>query len=306
MKKDISRFWKAILILLSCLIIFDFIIGTALDKIFVSLPLSPTEVSKLSYRFKSTNDDVVFVGSSRCRHHFVTNQISDSLDNIGLKDLKVYNYGIDGMYANSSLMMIESMLQRCTPKMVILETECLEFGYDEVFMKGITSASPLYWKDKVVKHYIDGLGISEKIPMLVNMWRYKGAMPIRLLRSITVKGDSLNGYLPLYNKMTVYTVNGKSAEKIKLRPYTISNFNRVAQLCRKNNVKLILVSTPKFKSSSDNCALNELCKKCNVIYIDDYCVFDNDPKWFSDKGHLNDEGAHIFTSLFFSQLKPFL
>ena len=30
------------------------------------------------------------------------------------------------------------------------------------------------------------------------------------------------------------------------------------------------------------------------------------PEYFQDAAHLNDDGAHIYTGLFFDQLKPYL
>lgn len=38
----------------------------------------------------------------------------------------------------------------------------------------------------------------------------------------------------------------------------------------------------------------------------DINTFNDHPEFFKDVSHLNDDGAHIYTALFFEKLKPYL
>ena len=90
--------------------------------------------------------------------------------------------------------------------------------------------------------------------------------------------------------------------------YSENNLRRVLHLCKDKGVNLVLASSPRFRPENDNELIHSLSQEYGVPYIDIYnsVFFNNHPELFKDTSHLNNDGATIYTQLFFEELKPYL
>ena len=88
----------------------------------------------------------------------------------------------------------------------------------------------------------------------------------------------------------------------------LNNFENVLKKYSSAKVPLVVVSSPRFRPYDNNKRVAAICEKYGIPFIDFYDTpyFNNHPELFYDGNHLNDHGAHVFTALFFEQLKPFL
>lgn len=306
MNRDVRKFIMSMVIFSVSFVTIDIVAGQVLDIVFFNIPGSNSVCAKVNHRYQG-KDDVVLMGSSRCLYHFVTNQLSDSIHSYFDSSISVYNYGLNGLFLNSNLCAIESMLHRYSPKIIFLEAESHNFDDNETYDMGVMTAAPYYQRDSIVRKYIDGLGISKRIAMRLNMYRFSGAISLRMAKSLLKNTDVDNGYQPLYKTMDLKEPNRQAKESLYCK-YSVDNFQRVAKLCKEKGVPLIVVSSPRYKPNRSTDYIRTLCTENNVGYIDlnNIELFNNHPEWFADRPHLNDEGAHIFTSLFFEQIKPYL
>ena len=75
-----------------------------------------------------------------------------------------------------------------------------------------------------------------------------------------------------------------------------------------SNVPLVMACSPRFRPNDNNQQMAELCQKYGIPFIDIYDTpyYNAHPELFKDGGHMNDDGAHIYTAIFFEQLKQYL
>lgn len=80
MKKDITRFGITIVILAIMLIVVDFAVGFIADRVVDKMPNYSGQIAKDNYRLHRMDAEIVIIGSSRGSHHYVTSQLSDSIE----------------------------------------------------------------------------------------------------------------------------------------------------------------------------------------------------------------------------------
>ena len=305
MKKETIKFLYAIIIVILSLIVADLSIGYLFDKALNKLPNYGDHLSKNNFRLYRMDSEIVILGSSRGAHHYVTSQLKDSLNHFLHKEHSVYNASLDGNFANSNSCAAEIILNRYKPKLVIYD-----ISEGQLKVKSNQSLqSVFYKKDTIVQRYIDGMGLKNKILMKSNLFIYNQTI-VRFLSSIAYPKQYDDGYIPVYGSTldTIKKQTIKESISNDLDEYTKTNFENVLKKYSKSNVRLIIVSSPRFRPKDNNIQLAKICNKYNTPFIDLYDVqyFNKHPELFKDNVHLNDKGAHVFTALLFEQLKPYL
>ncbi|MEY3050945.1 MAG: hypothetical protein RLY31_730, partial [Bacteroidota bacterium] len=138
---------------------------------------------------------------------------------------------------------------------------------------------------------------------------YNGKLD-RIAKSFIVHKDSSDGYEPLFNKMkaTPGTTKKSRPSMQPIVPYSDSNFNHLLGICKERGLNLIVTTSPRFRPKDTNDYLRARCKAFDIPYIEMYndAYFNEHPELFHDAAHLNDEGAHLYTKLFFKALKKHL
>lgn len=302
MNKDLKRFGITTLIALAVFIIADIIFGYFADKTMERLPDFCEQLAKDNYRLHRMTEDVVIIGSSRGSHHYVSSQLRDSLEKNFEQHFSVYNAAIDGKLANSNSCAAEAIIERYSPKLVIFDISESQLKSDNIY--DIEFGSPYYWKDSIVRRYIDDLGLKERILMKSSFYRYNGKI-FRIISSFirTVSYD--DGYEPLYGATVDSTLRAHSETPHKdFNQYSLKNFENVLKKYKSKKIPLIIACSPSFRPNDNNARLKELCEKYDRPFIDMYDeeYFNNHPELFDDITHLNDAGAHVFTGMFFERL----
>lgn len=306
MKKDSTRFWITILIVFAALAVIDITVGLVLDKTMDYLPNFSGELAKDNFRLHQLNTEVVIIGSSRGAHHYVTQQLSDSIDAYYGKHISIYNAAIDGKFANSNCCAAEAILARYNPKLMIFDLPEGQLRGD--YVADIEFSSPFYWTDSLIHRYLDGFGVKEQILMKLSLYRYNGKL-LRIASSFLRPLPTDDGYLPLYGTTIDTLTYGKKKELLKpIDAYKWSNFENVLKKYATSDVPLVMVCSPCFRPNDNNQQMAELCDKYGIPFIDVYDTpyFNAHPELFKDGGHMNDDGAHIYTAMFFERLKPYL
>lgn len=310
MKKDITRFGITIVILAIMLIVVDFAVGFIADRVVDKMPNYSGQIAKDNYRLHRMDAEIVIIGSSRGSHHYVTSQLSDSIEAYTGKKYTIYNAAIDGKFANSNCCAAEMIISRYKPKLVIFDIPESQLRSTDV-STDLMFSSPFYWKDTIVRRYFDNLGLKERLLMKSNLYRYNGKL-IRIASSFLRPKDKDDGYVPLYGTTIDTSLIKERKKEISgdycLNTYSESNFAMVLKKYAFNEVPLVIACSPAFMPTSNNMLLKDMCNKYNTPFIDIYDTpyFNEHPELFKDAVHLNDDGAHVYTELFFEKLKPYL
>lgn len=308
MKNDYSRFGSALLIVIISLVLIDISIGVVSDKTMQHLPDYSGILAKDNYRLHRLETDIVIIGSSRGSHHYVTKQLNDSIDTYLGQHYSLYNAAIEGLYANSNSCAAEVIVSRYHPNLVIYDLSESQLRY--VGIKDIEFSSPYYWSDTIVRRYLDNIGLKERTLMKSGMYRYNRkhlSIGVNFLRPIPED----DGYVPLYGTTidtTLLQTESKRNSEDSMNGYSRQNFINVLERYKSAHVPLVIVCSPQFRPTSNNQELKHICDSLGVPFLDffDSPYFNTRPELFRDISHLNDEGAHEYTALFFEQLKKHL
>lgn len=307
MKNEIIRFIASSAIYLAGLILIGLIVDFVGVKAVLNMPNYSGQIAKDNYRISRVRKDIILIGSSRCNHHYVTTMLGDSINNYLGKNYSIYNAGIDGKFINSNLCATECLIERYMPKLLVIE-----IGERELKRKNLSRdlefSAHHYHTNEIVRNYLDSLGWKERLKMHSSLYRYNDKL-FKIAYSYVIDGDS-TGYEPLCGVMKIKNGNKKLAkeEVATVNKYSEMNLRRVLEKCRDKNINVILVSSPRYCPTDNNYYLHNICCEYGLPHIDLYDLddFNNHPEWFKDGAHLNDEGAHVYTNLFFQQIKCYL
>ncbi|MBP3354412.1 MAG: hypothetical protein J6L02_07175 [Bacteroidales bacterium] len=308
MKNKNLKFVLSVICFIFLLLIIDFVINYIGESLLVRLPdYASGQIAKDNFRLNRIKTDIIIVGSSRGVHHYNANQLCDSINNYIKKDYTLYNASLDGKFLNSNLLAVESILNRHTPKLLILETQDSElYSYDYA---DVSFSSMHYYSNNIVKKYIDNIGWKEKIKNSSSLFRYNQKILSIIGAFSRSEENKDNGYLPLFGIMKIEQNQNKSTNiSLKINSYTLNNLYRVLDILKKKNIPIVIATSPKYKPTTSNKELAYICSELNIPYIDlcDQYIFNSHAEYFQDSIHLNYNGAQIYTDMFFEQLKPYL
>ena len=92
----------------------------------------------------------------------------------------------------------------------------------------------------------------------------------------------------------------------------IERFRSVLSRVREKGVKIIVVDSPRYITTSGTCAsvdiIKSLCKEYGARFIDNsqLAFFLERPELFNDATHLNDDGAKIYTEMFLEEISGWI
>ena len=308
MKQDIKKLIKSIIIIFIAFILIDILVGFIGEIALKKLPDFGDELCKTNYRLNRVKTDVVIVGSSRARHHYCTSILADSVNAYLGTNYSFYNAGINGQFVDCNACTVESILNRYKPKLILFDTNADGFKTDKS-QKRLSRYEPFYKTNSKVKYYLDRMGWKEKMKIQINMYRFNNKA-INIIGGLLYHNTPDDGYYPLYQIMTITDskTKGKTKSQNKPNDFSVESFDQMLTSCNNLNVKIIVASSPRYKPNGDNELIQSICYRHNIPYIELYNVdfFNNHPELFSNDSHLNDNGATIFTQMFFEELKPYL
>lgn len=309
--RDSYKFLITTIITAALVIGTDFCIGKVGDKLLTKMPDFGSTAVKQNYRLNRMTSDIVLIGSSRCSHHYVTSILQDSVNKFTCDSISIYNAGIDGQYTNGNLCVIESILTRYSPKLIIFEMSELS---QKQTIDDLYRVRPYYTTNKDVQKYYDNTTWKEKLSIKSNAYRYNRHI-IPLLKTLFLpRNITTDGYEPLFNTMST-----KKQERLNLREqelfdnteifdYTLSNFTRVLDKCKQQNVPIIILTSPMYQTTHPQISLlQSICEDRSIPYFSwlNDLYFDEHPELFQDQTHLNNDGAHIYTHKVINTLRPY-
>lgn len=246
------------------------------------------------------NADLVFIGSSRCWAHFAPRFFDSTFK------IKSVNIGMDGhSQISSAIVRLKYYLSKNkSPRFAILnfdpfvyagsETDNNDFAHKDSYAR--YSFLPDH-KDLLIVNYFK-FNIVEKYIPLYAIFKYRilgDCLSVKNKNSYTENGyerhdekwDTILN--PVTDKMKKSFFNETEKQKI------VNALNELKRLCSKNNIKLLCIQTPVYKSIFENIAFSNtatLCKLLEIPFIDtDVEYIRNDINYFYNSFHLNTLGV---------------
>lgn len=247
---------------------------------------------------KKDRYDILIMGSSRAKHHYIPSIISDSLN------MSCYNLGQDG---NGIILMdglYKVLSQRYHPKIIIYDVEQAfdihKYKNDNNCTRYLSALRP-YFFEKGIDSIFKSVSLKEYIKQYSALMRYNSTLFYNVKNCFLSDLERNNGYRGLIGKY-----NGEQNSKKQSSPNSeidslkISFLQDFIKTCTRDSIKLYIVASPKYgaTSTSDFDIVRNLCKKHNVFFIDDFyadSTYMNTPEWFKEPMHLNAAGAEIFS-----------
>lgn len=252
------------------------------------------------YICEQCNEDIIMMGSSRMKHHYVPKVFEDSLG------LSCYNAGIDGNGIILNYGFLEMILQRYTPKLIIYDVTSFDMYQDD--NTKYLSNLRRYYKNQNIKKIFYDVDKSEQWKMCSNLYRYNSSL-------LGLLGDNYHplqsfdkGYWPT-DKVMDYEPEYPDKNKVKnvdsLKLAYIENF---IALVNEHQVPIVFVASPTWFGEilgDENAPVKAVCEKKGVLFIDNY--YDeqlcSDKEYWGDATHLNDKGARIFSKALVKEIQ---
>ena len=282
-----KRFFKLTVLFVFIL----FIASLLLDVIFTTIISQSSERNKVENVMHSFEKkyDVVIMGTSRANNHFVT-------DLFEKKGLKSFNYGISGSHLfETSLLLKLMMANKFQIKNLILEADlsiCNE-KRDE----GTTARfMPYIHTNSIIKEHYKHESDFKQL-YYVPFYRYIKFDAKIGFREVYEKKKKKptntlynKGYYPLISDKKGSMKNDISTLKVIRNKY----YEEIKKICNQNNINLIVVMTPMCKNTKGLNYFDKVKKQYPEINNFENTVTDD--RYFASCGHLNNEGAIIYTN----------
>ena len=295
MKKLLTR----ILITACLFFIFDRALGVVLKSLYSSS--NATDEYKISYSNAETKDSILFIGSSRCLHHYVPAIFEKEL---GYSCYNAGDWGIKNIYYHFGL--LSNILERYTPKAIVLEihpSEWLDLPFSGKERAG--SLAPFCTMSE---------GCDKMLRLTGNYWayrlsttyRYTGSLPNLLAGKYGTMDRNLKGWKPLDGQIDTL---GVVAEEY---PFPVDeervNFTQqLIDMCKKSGIQLVIAVSPMYVCSREDAFgfARNLAEKNHIPFFDHYrdSNFVGKKELFYDFGHMNKEGAKQYSDIVSKELK---
>ena len=283
---------KQFLRLLVFIVVAVLLLAVVLDWGYTTIFQQSSNRGKIEYVYHASPQqyDVVFLGSSRANNHFVAPLFEE-------KGIKTFNYGMSASHLFEASLLLKLMVERkFMIKKLILETDMnlanetrdagisaqfLPYLHDSEIIKDHFSVEQDFWKLYYIPFY-RYLAFDAKIGFreMNRSWRQ---VPTNYL-------DNL-GYHPLGGKKKGNMKNDIS----KMQPLDNRYYKEIKAICKANNIELIALMTPMCSNVKGMDYFDKVKSKYPEIHNYENAV--EGDQYFSSCGHLNDEGARMFTTI---------
>jgi hypothetical protein len=288
-RSGLIRFLKKIGGFIIVLIAIDFLCGTLLKHLFYK-----QKYNSITCDINNTTQDVLVFGSSKALHHYVPSVFKNKLHET------FYNCGHDGSFMIFSFALISAVLERYTPKQIIIDIHTGDLCEDE---DGKLSPLLPYHDDPAINNFIKYNSKFESYKLLSKIYPYNSLLGTVIFNSLPsrqmIRRDS-NGYIKFKKSLAFHKKETLEPGVIKVaRKEMLDNF---LMSLNKKNIKVTVVISPVYFSISDKDSTVAIVKSiCQKYHNARFFSYENsaafsDYKLFNDEFHLNDAGARKFSA----------
>jgi hypothetical protein len=290
-----TRFFFLFASLFAVLCILDYGIGKFLEYLYFNQKQG--KLYNVTYAMEKQTKDVIVMGSSRAMHHYNPDIISDSLQ------LSCYNAGYDGQGILYHEAILNTILQRYTPKIIILDVNNYELSINETSYDLLSVLNPYVAKHPVLKETIYKKSKFERYKFLSQIYPYNSLFARIVMGNLnfSTKDVSENGFTAqpgIWEQPmdSITFLNDEVLDKQKVHA-----MERFLKECKRKSTSLYVVYSPTYRKekniSRSIACIENACREYGIPFIS----YQNNPNFtnnllFHDFDHLNDKGADLFSS----------
>ncbi|GAB5526292.1 MAG: hypothetical protein Roseis2KO_41640 [Roseivirga sp.] len=297
MKKTVLRIIALVLVIISI----DLAWGPVFDR--VRENQKSGEFGFINHTFYETTDDILIIGSSRAESNFVSLDMEEQLG------LTVWNAGMNGQILPYWYALMSKVIERHTPKAVIININPLSLTQDpdiSAYDRAAGLLRPYYGSNTGIDTIVNRASKYEQYLVKSNLYRYNSTY-LHFINSY------LTGNEKLENKG--WKTKKKSIKKGQYQEHNLI-YNRISKesmrlmesLIKKlksKGIKVIVVVSPTYNANvahSNSIEQLKTSEGIDVINFANHSIRTNH-QFFKDRTHLNVTGAKRFTYLTSEEIK---
>jgi hypothetical protein len=306
LNNNVIPFFKKFLLFLAVVFVVDRVIGFGLEKLYFSLDRG--QFAQNTYALDKASPDILVFGSSRAQHHYSSEILSNKLG------LSIYNAGRDGQFLPYYCAVQDVILQRKTPKIVILDVNIWELGPNEQKYSKLAQLLPYVGEHPILKKYTAEISEFENLKLISKTYPYNSTLLISVYDHLFTdkQPEDDRGYFPLIGQVSEQMFNKYKTEKavydkkralqnIQIDQHAVAYYHQFLQKTKDLNIKTYVVISPtvlKEPNTEEKSLLESIAKKYSNVTFLDYAtdsIYNNHYQLFADEFHLNKKGAEKFS-----------
>jgi len=255
------------------------------------------------YTMWHVNEDVLIIGASEAQHSYVSKILADNLG------MSVYNCGEDGQFFYYQNAMVNGILDRYCPKLIIWSVNPSFLSFNPLAKERIGALKPFADENAYCRDMLRIKSKYEPLKIKSSCYVYNSDILPFVVSSISNPVTDNNwGWVPSNSKASPPEI--KEAKYVNETDETcLSIFDLTLSRLKKNNIDVVFVFTPSYETGvydtldSYHSLLNTT-NKYGYPIIEDLYHHDTlmDSTLYRDNMHLNKEGAVLFTTMLTEKL----
>ncbi|MCX6158530.1 MAG: hypothetical protein NTY74_11190 [Ignavibacteriae bacterium] len=293
-----------IILIISIVFVLDFAIGHILRHYYFRE--SRGYHYRTTYSMEKTNAEILIFGSSRANHHYISGLLEDSLK------MTAYNTGreMSGIFYQTAI--LKSVLKRYTPKLIVLdfageEGKAEQYDY-------LSSLLPYYKTHEEIRNIIELKSQFERIKLVSEIYPFNSEIRTIIYGNlenkepINAEDKNNKGYIALYGEVKAKIADVDNSTSLKVDTNKFNSFREFIQLAKSSGAIVIVSYSPifqKYNRLQDLEICKGICSSENITFWDfsKDTTFINKIDLFYDIGHLNHNGAILFSNIVATKIK---
>ena len=315
MNQNISRIIKIVLFIF-VIVITDRLFGLVLRRLYFNQTAG--QDFSINYALSKCKADVVIFGNSRAQHHYDSRIISERLK------MSCYNAGLEG--GHSILLPdaeIKAITKRYSPKIIILEFSPTGIVHFDGDYDRLSVLLPYYQDYPEIRSFLQLRGPFEKLKLMSSIYPFNSDI-INIIGFNTntraARRQDFEGYVPLNEVLNPemlkfkpeYVSQSTMRTQSSLDTNMVNALKNIISICKEKKIALYIIDSPVYHMVNEiqtpvyavtKISL-DIIHRNHVDFLDfsDNPAFVGHPELFADKGHLNDNGARIFSNMVINTL----
>jgi hypothetical protein len=260
-----------------------------------------------TYSMESATNDIIIFGTSRATHHYKPEVFERMLG------MTCYNAGKDGTQILYHYAVLESVLKRYTPKIIILDISLKEVLKSDENYDWLSSLLPYYKKHPEIRPVVDLKSYFEKYKLISSSYPFNSAiLTIAKSNGITSAEKGEKGYLPLEKEWKEPLTTDIPRRPEKIDSVKLHYFEKFIEDCKKANTRLYVMFSPIYirydQPPVSLVTIKGICEHNHIPFYDysKSIEFLSNPSLFQDRSHMNDKGATIYSEKVAREIKSSL
>jgi hypothetical protein len=254
---------------------------------------------RATYSMERTKEDILVFGSSKAYHHYIPAIIESKMN------MSCYNTGCPGQFVLYNYATLKTILKRYSPKIIILDLMTAEFRVNSESYDRLSFLLPYYKNHKEIHSIVELRGPYEKYKLISSIYPYNSSILMIMGGNsgyFKRRNVDFKGYKPLPEVWNQPIAFDSIFSKYEVDNTKIGCYKNFIKECKNKGIQLFVIISPtyikrKYSDYSISIARN-IATTYNIKFYD----FTNDTSFtshrslFADAGHLNGEGAKLYTN----------